>query len=310
MRPASKASRLRRTAAGATLLAAVLHARAVHANDVANGLTLGQIATKAQPDRQFISENLDAAIDAGDALQITLEASATHYASTSDTLAFNAARFGLGASWEITDRLSLDADLGFAPKSTRVTLVSDSAAREQTSTLTRGFSLDASYDIVHGSALELGFSGTEYQTRSLEAGERSASSLLQWHTSAGFAAHLFAGTSLDFTGSYYAYHRASPAETDPAGALALGDGLPIEPLRYAARAAFTQRFGALRLGLTGQLGKYIDGQGWGAAAGLRVYYALSPTVAAWCSANLQREQFSLVDPFSIRWINVGARVTF
>jgi hypothetical protein len=101
--------------------------------------------------------------------------------------------------------------------------------------------------------------------------------------------------------------RNQPPSSIPARRLGLGDGIPIEPLRFTVRPGVTHHFGPVRLSAYVRYGLYMD-PGASLPGGAKVQYKISRAVRAWLAGNVQHDWLSGSDDLNIFWGSLGARV--
>ncbi len=287
--------------------------------DVSDELTAGALSSNLQRSTSpYLSDRLGTGADATKALSLSADGTYTRYFRANHVPGENIFQFLGAADYEISDHLSFGLDLRGSPPSTAVTPTATGSVKSRTSLVGAGASAeydtagDGDFETIAESYVGLTSYSTTQKARSSTKG--SPSSLLQWRASLGVTEIFFRETEGRVFASYYAYS-TDPGGTGYFGASvfgreAVGEGLPLEPLRWSLRPSVEQRLGPVKLIGFFQYGHYVDELGWNVAVGLKAQVKVNDAWRVWASINFQRDVESTGENLSIPWGALGARVFF
>jgi hypothetical protein len=300
-------------------------ARSAAASDVSDELTAGALSSSsARGSAPFLSDRIGGAVDVGDPLSVSADATFTRYFRSKGASAENILQLAAATDFSPSDHLSFGADIrGSPPSSTSITDATTGARQTSRSSLVGG-GLSAEYDTAgdgNAESIADGYAGLTsfWTTQRARAGRGmpsmaagSPAALLQWRLSLGFTEVLWRDTEVGLTGTYFAYSE-DPTDTGYYGPSVLGrggvsEGVPLEPLRWALRPSVRQRFGPVRLGATVQYGRYVENVGFSVMFAVKATFRVSDALRLWAQVGFQRDGDDSGESLSVPWGSVGARV--
>jgi hypothetical protein len=299
-------------------------ARAALATDVSDELSAGALSSSsARGSSPFVSDRLGGALDATDSLALSVDATFTRYFKAKGASAESIFQLDAAADYSPDDHWSFGADVRGSPPSTVTAPDATGAEYRYRSSLVGG-GLSAEYDTAGEGDFEtigdayLGL--TSFRTTQRAKATRASptppaatpSSLLQWRLSLGVTEVLWQDTEAGLTGTYYAYSD-DPVDTGYNGPSVLGrggvgDGVPLEPLRWALRPSVRQRIGPVKLSAYVQYGRYVEDAGFSVMTALKAQWKVTEAFRIWGQFGFQRDGDRAGESLSIPWGSVGARV--
>jgi hypothetical protein len=120
-------------------------------------------------------------------------------------------------------------------------------------------------------------------------------------------------TQLGVSGTAYAYSH-DPAQFGFFGVAAfargpaIGDGVPLAPLRFSVQGHVLQKLGRFRITATGESGDYVDSEGSTVSVSAKPSYDITPRARLWATGTWQRDRLSglgtaemVVAALGVRW---------
>jgi hypothetical protein len=124
---------------------------------------------------------------------------------------------------------------------------------------------------------------------------------------------LIGRTDVGITGTGYGYSQ-DPGQLGFFGVAGFargpstGDGYPLAPLLFDAQGHVLEKLGAWRLAASANYGRFVDDEGWNAAASLKAMYSVTKRSRIWATGTLQRDKIvslgvvnTIVGAVGVRW---------
>jgi hypothetical protein len=289
------------------------------ATDVSDELSAGALASSRHGSSPFVSDRLGGSLDATDELALSVDATFTRYFKSRAASAESILQLDGAVDYAPGDHWAFGADVRGSPPST-VTVPDATGTKYSYRSSLIGGGLSAEYDTAGDSDLEtigdtyLGLTSFRTTQRSKVPGSPKTTppSLLQWRLSLGLTEVLWQNTEVGLTGTYYLYSD-DPVDTgyngtSVGGRGGVGDGVPLEPLRWALRPMVRERFGPVKLGAYVQYGRYVDDTGYSVMMALKVQWKVTEDVRLWGQLGFQHDRDHTGEALSIPWGSVGVRV--
>ncbi len=126
---------------------------------------------------------------------------------------------------------------------------------------------------------------------------------------------LIGRTDVGITGSGFGYSQ-DPGQLGFFGVAgfargpSIGDGYPLAPLLFDARAHVLEKLGAWRLAASADYGRYVDDDGWNATASIKAMYSVTKRIRLWATGTFQRDRIVSLGVVNTSVAAVGLRWTY